>query len=129
MAELMLDTTVFHDYRAGHSGARALIERIMSGQITASISPFTVFELWGSSELDRRTEIGYVGMLRFLEEASLSHEAAKVAAIWVAPLDEAERSRLTRYALVAATARERGEPICTRNNEHFSRFNSEVVGY
>ena len=129
MAELMLDTTVFEDYRAGHSGARAVIERIMSGQVTASISPFTVFELWGDSDLDRRTEIGYIGMLRFLEEASLSREAAKVAGMWIARIDEAERSRLMRYALVAATAREREEPICTRNTEHFSRFDSEVVGY
>ena len=129
MAELMLDATVFHDYRTGHSGARSVIERIMSGQITASISPFTVFELWGNSDMDRRTEIGYVGMLRFLEEASLSHEAAKVAGIWIAPLEESERIRLARYALVAATARERGEPICTRDTEPFSRFISEVVGY
>ena len=129
MAELMLDTTVFHDYRAGDPGARAVIERIMSGQITASISPITVFELWGNSGLDRRTEIGYVGMLRFLEEASLSHDAAKVAGIWIAPLEEAERVRLARYAVVAATARERGEPICTLDTEPFTRFNSEVVGY
>lgn len=125
----MLDTTVFHDYRAPDPSAHAVIERFMSGEIIASTSPITVFELWGISGLDRRTEIGYSGILRVLEEASLSHETAKVAGIWITSLEETERIRLARYAVVAATARERGEPICTLNTEPFTRFNSEVVGY
>ena len=129
MAKLLLDTTVMQDYRRGDPGAQAIIGQIVRGEVTASICPLTIFELWGSSDLDRRSEMGYVGMLKFLEEAPLSNEAAKAAGLWVAALDEEERGLLTRFALVAATAQERREPICTRNPEPFSKFYSEFVSY
>ena len=129
MAKLLLDTTVMQDYRRGDPGAQAIIDQIVRGEVTASICPLTLFELWGSSDLDRRSEMGYVGMLKFIEEAPLSNEAAKVAGLWVAALDEEERGLLARFALVAATAKERGEPICTRNPEPFSKFYSEFVSY
>ena len=59
----------------------------------------------------------------------LSSEAAKVAGIWIGSLDEDERDPLARYALIAATAKERGEAICTRDQQSFARFYSELVGY
>ena len=56
-------------------------------------------------------------------------EAAKAAGLWLASVDEAERDKLAYFALVAATARERDEPICNRNTEPFSRFYSALVKY
>ena len=129
MADMLLDSTLFRDYREGDPGARAIIERVMAGEISASVSPMTVFDLLGSGGLDRRAEMGYTGMLSFLEEAPLTAEAAKMAGIWMASVEEEERDGLSRFALIAATAKERGEPVCTRNAESFSRFDSEVVGY
>ena len=129
MAERLLDTTVFQDYQRGDPGARAVMERVLEGEITASVSPLTILELWGSAGLDRMAEIGYVGLLAFLEEAPLSNEAAKTAGVWIAALDEQERAQLTRVALMAAIAKERGEPVCTRDPEPFARFDSEVIGY
>ena len=52
-----------------------------------------------------------------------------LAGIWIGSLDEDERDSLARYALIAATARERGEPVCTSDPESYSRFYSELVGY
>ena len=129
MADMLLDSTVFRDYRNGDSGARSIVEQVVEGAITASISPLTVFDLWAGAQFDRRTEIGYVGMLSFLEEAPLSTEAAKAAGLWLASVEEEERERLTHFALLAATARERGVAICTRNPEPFSKFYSEIVAY
>ena len=129
MAEMLLDTTLFRDYRRGVPGARAIVERILEGDTTASVAPLTVSELWSDAGFDRRTEIAFAGLLSFLEQAPLSAEAAKVAGIWIASLDEDERDALARYALIAATARERGEPVCTSDPEPYSRFYSEVVGY
>ena len=79
--------------------------------------------------MDRQTEMGCVGMLSFMEPAPLSGEAAKVAGRRIASLDEADRTRLTPLALVAATAIERGEPICTREPESFRVFGVEAVRY
>ena len=128
MADMMLDATVFLDYRAGHKGARAIVEQIVEGARTASVSPLTLFELWRGG-LDRRTEIGYAGMLDFMEIAPLSPEAAKVAGVWIASVESESHAELLSSALVAATASERGEPVCTRNAEVFSLFYPEIVGY
>jgi predicted nucleic acid-binding protein len=129
MADMLLDTTVFHDYRAGDEGARAIFEQIVSGAVTASISSLTVFELWGYAGMDRRTEISYVGMLSFLEVTPLTAEAAKTAGLWVMSLQDERREGVARSALVAATAKERGEPICTRDHDRYDRFYSELVRY
>ena len=129
MADLLLDAAVLQDYRREGPGARAVIERVIIGEVTASASPLTVFELWSAGDLDRRAEIGLVGVLSFLEEAPLSIEAAKTAGVWLASVEEPERAALWRYALVAATAQERGEPVCTREQESYARFYSELVSY
>ena len=129
MTEMLLDTALFHDYRRGDPGARRVIERIVEGEVTASVSSVTVFELWGRPGLDRTAEIGYVGLLSFLEEAPLSGAAAKRAGIWVADVAPEERAGLARFALLAATAAERGEPVCTRDAERFGRFRAELVDY
>lgn len=129
MAEMLLDITVLQDYAKGDDDARSIIEQVIEGTKTAAISSLALFELWRNPSLDRKTEIGYVALLSFLEDAPLSAEAAKTAGLWLASVDEAERDKLVYFALVAATARERGEPICTRNPEAFSRFYSDFVEY
>ncbi len=129
MTDMLLDITVFQDYVQGDEDARAIISQVIEGTKTAAISPLILSELWRDPCLDRKTEIGYVAMLSFLEDAPLSAEAAKTAGLWIASVEEAERNNLAYFALVAATARERGEPICTRNQELFSKFYSDFVEY
>ena len=129
MADMLLDTAVLDDYRRGDPGAREIIERVMDGTVTASISPFSLFELWSAPGFDRRTEIGLIAVLRFLEVAPLSEDAARAAGIAIGGADPAQRDRLGRFALIGATARDRGEPVCTREADTFERFCSEIVGY
>ena len=129
MADMLLDITVFQDYVKGDDDARAIIEQVIEGAKTAAIPTLALFELWRNPSLDRKTEIGFVAMLSFLEYAPLSAEAAKTAGLWLASVEEAERDKLAYFALVAATARERREPICTRNSEPFNRFYSDFVDY
>ena len=96
--------------------------------ITASISPVTVVELWGSPDLDRKAEIRYSAILSLMEEAPLSVPAARTAGMWLASLgSQAGGGVLVSRALVAATANEREEPVCTRDAESFSQFDCEVV--
>ena len=129
MPEMLLDTTVFRDYRGGDPGARIIVEQVLAGTLTASVSAFTIFELWGAPGFDRRAEIAYQGMMTFLEQAPLSPEAARQAGLWLASVEYEELERLTRFALLAATALERQESICTRDVEAFSRFYSDVTEY
>ena len=127
---MLLDGTVLQGWLEGDEGALDVLRRIMDESVTASISPVTVVELWGSPDLDRKAEIRYAAVLSFLEEASLSIQAAKTAGIWLASLDpQSGRAGLVSHALVAATAKERGEPVCTGDAEAFRRFDCEVVEY
>ena len=126
---MILDLTVFEDYRDGHAGARTIMEKVIAGEATASVASLTVFDLWRSPGFDRRVEIVYLGMLSFLEEASLSVDAARRAGVWLAYVPDAEREALTRPALIAAIAGEREEPVCTRDPAPFSRFYSNLIDY
>jgi len=129
MAELLLDTTVFDDYRCGDSKAREVFDRVMRGEIRAAVSSLTIFRLWSDPNLDRRTEIGYTGMLSFLEEVPVTLDVARTAGLWIAAQSQDEKACLDYFALVAATAQERGESVCTRNPEPFLRFYQRVVEY
>lgn len=129
MADMLLDATVFDDYRRGDSGARAIIEQIIEGEVKAAVSSLTVFELWSATGFDRQAEIGYVSLLKFLEEAPVTVEVARVAAMWVAPLVYDQRMALAQAALVAATAQVRDEPLFTSKPELFERFYSNLIEY
>ena len=129
MADMLLDTRLIKDYRTGDPGAGDIIQQVMEGMITASVSSLTVFELLRSTKSDRRAEVGYVGILSFLEIAPLTAAAAKLAGVWMASSTENEQHNLGQFSLIAATAKERGEAICTRNAEVFGKFEVKIVGY
>ena len=41
MADILVDSTLFEDFRSGDSGARDVIDTILDGEGTAPISPLT----------------------------------------------------------------------------------------
>ena len=128
MADMLLDGTVLRACVEGDERALNVFRRIADGAITASISPVTVVELWGAPDLDRKAEIRYAAILSFLEEAPLSVTAARTAGIWLASLGpQAGGGSFVSRSLVAATAKERGEPICTVDADSFSQFDCEMV--
>ncbi len=129
MADILVDNTLFDDFRKGDGGAQSVIDTIIDGQVTAAVSPLTVFHLWNDPELDRHAEITYSSILRFLEEAPFSVAASKQAGLWIASAHSDERGRLAYFAMVAATAQERGEAICTRNSDPYSGFYSKFFAY
>ena len=134
MADMLLDRTLFDDLRSGDPGARAIVESILDGDIQAAISPLTVCELWQSGDIDRRTEIGFLSVLRFVEEAPPDIETARTAGLWVADYQKSDEARssdreVSHIALVAATAIRLGVPICTRAADAFAQFDVEIAAY
>ncbi|MCY3638203.1 MAG: hypothetical protein OXG80_03795 [Chloroflexi bacterium] len=134
MADMLLDRTLFDDLRSGDAAARAMVESILDGDIQAAISPLTVFELWQSGDIDRRTEIGFLSVLRFVEEAPPDIETARTAGLLAADYQKSggghplERDA-SYVALVAATAIQLGIPICTRASDAFAQFDVEIIAY
>jgi predicted nucleic acid-binding protein len=129
MADVLLDITVFNDLKAGDPSARKVVEGILDGEIKAAASPLTVCELWRSSGIDRRTEIGFLSVLRFVEEVAPALEDARTAGLWLAGIEIDGRRDASCVAIAAATAKRLGIPICTRDAEAFADFEVEVTPY
>ena len=134
MADMLLDKTLFDDLRSGDAAARAMVESILNGDIQAAISPLTVCELWQSGDIDRRTEIGFLSVLRFVEEAQPDIETARTAGLWAADYQNSDEAYslerdASHIALVAATANQLGIPICTRAADAFAQFDVEITAY
>ena len=129
MADMLLDITLFNDLRDGDEEARKIVESILDGEIKAAVSPATVCELWQSEAIDRRTEIGFLSVLRFVEEAAPDIEIARTAGLWLSEgQGDGERDDAC-VAMAAATANSLDIPICTRDEEAFGRFGVEVSSY
>ncbi len=129
MADVLLDITVFNDLKAGDPDARKVVERILDGEIKAAASPLTVCELWRTSGIDRRTEIGFLSVLRFVEEVAPALEDARTAGLWLADSNLDGRRDASCVAILAATAKRLGIPICTRDADAFATFDVEVTSY
>ena len=129
MADMLLDITVFNDLKTGDPDARKVVERILDGETKAAVSPLTVCELWRSSGINRRTEIGFLSVLRFVEEVAPDLEDARTAGLWLADLELDGRRDASCVAITAATAKRLGIPICTRDAEAFATFDVEITFY
>ena len=128
MADALLDTTVFIDYYRGDAGAKDLIDAVIDGSLTASYSSLTSFEIWIGIG-NREEEIDFLAVLSQCEEAPLTASMARTAAIWLKGRSLRRAEGLFRDALIAATANERGEAICTRNVRDFERLSIDVRTY
>ena len=135
MVDMLLDETLFADFRHGDEGARAIVEDILDGNVKAGISPLTAYRVWRGLNMDRRAEIILLSLLRFIEEAPLSIDAAKRAGLWAAERqdrqgeDPDDPDSAGYYALVASTALDVQAPVCTRNPAAFERFGADVLDY
>jgi predicted nucleic acid-binding protein len=101
--------------------ATQIWDKIFSGQATGGYSPVTVMELW-LGNLSEQEESLYASAFLFLEELPFSAAAARLAGESLRRLPPSTSERLVRDAMIAATAVEKGEPVCTRNVRDFSRF-------
>ena len=74
-------------------------------------------------------EVFYGFAFAFLDEVPVTRAAATQAVVWLRELKTPYPEALARDALIAAVARERGEPIYTRNIRDFQRFPVRLVRY
>lgn len=126
----LYDTCVLIDYWKGDAAAISLINVVRNRPKSASYSPLSATELWQYPNLSRREEIEYVALTRyFLQEAPLSTMAAIEAGQWLRGYSRNARMRLAADALIAATAKERGERVRSRNYKDIQKFYNNVQTY
>ena len=129
MADILLDRTVFDDLTKGETEARKIIESILDGETEAAVSPMTVLELWRNDGIDRRTEIAFLSVLRFLEHVAPDIEIARTAGLWLSESPQDAHRDTACVAMVAATASQLGIPICTRDSAAFELYDVEIASY
>jgi len=130
MSDALFDTGVFIDWWRGDTGAVNLVDGVKTGHLTASYSSLTIAELWQLPELGRQEEIEYVALTRrYLQEAPLGFEAARLAGRWLRDCTSNQRRELFADALIAATAQLRGEPVYSRNDRQLRRFYADIQPY
>lgn len=129
MADALFDTSLFVDYVRGDEKAQELFAKVVSGEMTASYSPVTIAELWQGEMSGRQEIIQYEALLTAMGEVSLTSRIAKIAGGGLREVTGKRRIKLFADALIAATAKDRGEVIYTRNIKDMKLFYNEVEGY
>ena len=89
----------------------------------------TVCELWHRGNIDRRAEIGFLSVLRFVEEVAPDIDAARTAGLWLADSDVDSGRDAACIAVAAATAKQLDIPVCTRDTDSFGQFEVDIASY
>jgi predicted nucleic acid-binding protein len=129
VTDALFDTTFFIDLPCGEPAAESIWETVKRGNMTGAYSAITVFELWMARGISRMEEVFYESAFELLEIVELSLKAAVTAAVWVRGFRTPVPEAISRDAMIAASAFERGEPIYTRNVRDMQRFIPKVVPY
>ena len=74
--DYLIDSSVIKSYTDGKSKAMELIYSAIDGNISLAISSYTLYKVWGTDSFDRRSEIGYLGLLKFLKVINVDSEIA-----------------------------------------------------
>ena len=72
----VIDSSILLGYRLGHSDCQDLLYKAIDGEIEIFISPLSVSKIWSSQDFDRKSEIGYLGLLEFVTMSSMDIETA-----------------------------------------------------
>ncbi|MBN19144.1 MAG: hypothetical protein CL758_06715 [Chloroflexi bacterium] len=131
MSKILLDKTIFIDFFNEDISARNIMKKIIEKEISGSVSPITLYDIWKMEQFNRKYEISITAILKFIDIATLSISAAKTAGNLTSKLnlDINHENDIYLSSLIVATAQERKELICTRNIELYNKFDIEIYKY
>ena len=72
----VIDSSILLGYKSGHIGCQNLLYKAIDGDIEIIISPLSVSKIWSSQDFDRKSEIGYLGLLEFMTMFPIDIETA-----------------------------------------------------
>tara|TARA_B100001245_G_scaffold235994_1_gene225292 strand:+ start:1010 stop:1426 length:417 start_codon:yes stop_codon:yes gene_type:complete len=72
----VIDSSVLLGYKSGHTGCQNLLYKAIDGEMEIIISPLSVSKIWKSRDFDRKSEIGYLGLLEFMTISPIDLETA-----------------------------------------------------
>jgi len=75
----IIDSSVLISYKEGDLNAKKLLHSAIDSKIAITISSYSLFVLSKSEDFDRKSEIGFMSLLKFLDTVSLDTEIAMKA--------------------------------------------------
>ena len=129
--EILIGSTIMEAYRVGDNDAKRLMYRAIDGDISIGICSYSVALLWANPQFDRKSEIGFTGLLGFLKVVDVDIKVAQLAGHI---LREAHSTsvetcfeRTTENAILEALADSLGCPVATTSDSMNGFSNIEYV--
>ena len=118
--EILIDSTIMEAYRVGDKDARRLMYRAIDGDISIGICSYSVALLWSDPQFDRKSEIGFTGLLGFLKVVDFGIKSAKLAGHLLretySTSEEACFEKTMENAIVEAAADSLSCPVVTTSD-------------
>ena len=67
----IVDSSVLLGYKEGRRECQNLLYKAIDREIDIVISPLTITKIWSASSFDRKSEIGYLGLLEFISVCTI----------------------------------------------------------
>jgi predicted nucleic acid-binding protein len=111
--KLHLDTTVLIDWYRGHAAIASLRDDIVAGLHEVSYDPVVEAEYFAAPRIDRVHHLLFSTLAAGATRHELTSDASRLAARWLAPMDERMRRAHFADALIAAVAEVNGAALVT----------------
>ena len=72
----IVDSSVLLGYKEGHQECQNLLYKAIDREIDIVISPLTIAKIWSDPNFDRKSEIGYLGLLEFITVCTIDTNTA-----------------------------------------------------
>ncbi len=129
--EILIDSTIMEAYRVGDKDATRLMYKAIDGDISIGICSYSVAVLWASPKFDRKSEIGFTGLLGFLKVVDFGIKSAKLAGHLLRETDctgeEIYFEKTMENAIVEAVADSLSCPVVTTSDRIDGPSNIEYV--
>lgn len=110
---LHLDTSFLVDWEREVPAIATLRDEILSGVHTVSIDPIVETEFFATPRASRKTQAIFATVLVLGTRLPITSEACRLAASWLASMDQPQRRARFADAIVAATAHADGATVVT----------------
>ena len=122
--QILLDSSVLQEYKRRSEHVKRFVHRIIDGDISAGVSALSVVSLWSDQNFDRKTEIGFSTILKFMEVIPLDASVAKSMPANVSLMDTS--LTFIEISAVACTAKVYECPIVCEKTESYDGFDVEI---
>ena len=129
--EILIDSTIMEAYRVGDKDAMRLMYRAIDGDISIGICSYSVALLWANPQFDRKSEIGFTGLLGFLKVVDFDIKIAQLAGHLLREAhstgEETYLEKTMENAIVEALADSLDCPVATTSDRIDNLSNIEYV--